>query len=174
MSKRSLRSRTRRSVEWTPSSESLAEQNMTAVRELVTAKEAVAPKKLVTHRQPIERGRGRGRGRDRGRGRTPDRVATLELNPRPKTPTARKAKSVQMTVDRQLSHQGSSSGVHPKNQGFVTKKAFNDKLGKIEKALQTLLNRQGSEKFSSEEQKSTETVSPPQAVMGVVLGLHRL
>jgi len=62
MSKRSLRSRTRRSVEWTPSSESLAEQNMTAVREPVTAKEAVAPKKPVTRRQPIERGRGRGRG----------------------------------------------------------------------------------------------------------------
>jgi hypothetical protein len=71
-----------------------------------------------------------------------------------------------MQVDRQLSHQGSSSRVHPKDQGFVTEKAFNDKLGKIEKALQTLLNRQGSEKSASEEQKSTETVSPPQAVMG--------
>ena len=45
-------------------------------------------------------------------------------------------------------------------------KAFNNKLGKFEKTLQTLLNRQGSEKSASKEQKSTETVSLPQAVMG--------
>ena len=62
MSERSLRSRTRRSVEWAPSFESLAEQNATAVGKPEPAKEAAAPKKPVARRQPTERGRGRGRG----------------------------------------------------------------------------------------------------------------
>ena len=57
------------------------------------------------------------------------------------------------------------AGGHAENQGFVTEKTFNNKLGKIEKALQTQLNRQ--KKSTLRDKEDTEMCSLPKTVLGV-------
>ena len=47
-----------------------------------------------------------------------------------------------MPVERTVSRLESSVSARAENQGFVAKETFDDKMGKIKKALQTLLDKQ--------------------------------
>ena len=112
----------------------------------------VEPEVLVGQERQANRGRSvvrtRGRGRGRGRGRFPQRAATQAP---PKNPirrrgrTARRARSVEVHRERSMSRLESTASAPPKQQVFVTREAFDDKLGRIESAFKTLMSKQDSE-----------------------------
>ncbi|KAJ9568510.1 hypothetical protein OSB04_004476 [Centaurea solstitialis] len=107
--------------------------------------EVIEPQRRTAGRpQAAGRGRGTGRGRGRGRGRAIQQVVTLEPENRQRVPIVRQAKSVADAVEKSEASMKSSTSVQVICQGFVTKEAFDDKMERIEKALQTLLK--GKEK----------------------------
>ena len=112
-------------------------------------------------------GRARGRGRGRGRGRVSPSAATqtpLENPRRARGRTGRRAKSVERQEERSVSRHDSSGSAHVEGQGFVTQEAFNDKMGKIETALNNLLEMQ--EKSMARSKSGTELTGPIPTVVG--------
>ena len=112
----------------------------------------VTPEGPVGRERMTNRGRGggrtRGRGRGRGRGRIPQRAATQAppANPtRSRDRPARRARSVEVHREHYISRLESTTSSPPEKQDFVTREAFDDKLGRIESDLKTLMAKQDSE-----------------------------
>ena len=87
-----------------------------------------------------------------------------EVGPRVREPPKRRTRSVEHLVEQFGSRLDSSASVHTEGQSFVTKEAFDDKLGKIEKTLQKLLEKQ--DKSAPEGKSSSERSSPPETIEG--------
>ena len=131
--------------------------------------QVVALEGLVGHERTTNRGRGggrtRGRGHGRGRGRIPQRAATQAppANPtRSRGRPTRRASSVKVHRERSMSRLESTASAPPEQQAFVTREAFDDKLGRIESALKTLLAKQDSEHQSK---SGGEHSSPPETMV---------
>ncbi|KAJ9546488.1 hypothetical protein OSB04_019031 [Centaurea solstitialis] len=108
------------------------------VKEVVVPRKKAAPKRNAAPRPPAVRGRGPGRGRGRGR-------------------------SVAIPAARSETRVEGLASVQVEGQGFVTKEAFDDKMGRIKKALQTLLVEQ---KKATRGSKSGSAMSIPDETVG--------
>ncbi|KAJ9553825.1 hypothetical protein OSB04_017870 [Centaurea solstitialis] len=101
------------------------------------------------------------RGKGRGRGRPRKAATTVEGTRRP-TRGNRRAQSERPPVEPEPSHQESSAS---QPAAFVTHEAFQTEMGKIQDALQTLLNQQEKSRSDGGREDSGMT-SPPATVIG--------
>ncbi|KAJ9551909.1 hypothetical protein OSB04_015954 [Centaurea solstitialis] len=107
------------------------------------------------------RGRAGGRGKGRGRGGARKAATVVEGTRRP-TRGNRRAQSERPPVEPEPSHQESSAS---QPATFVTHEAFQTEMGKIQDALQTLLNQQEKSRSDGDREDSGMT-SPPATVIG--------
>ena len=130
----------------------------------------VAPEGQEGQERPANRGgsggRTRGRSRGRGRGRIPRRAATQapSANPtRTRGRLARRARSVEVHRERSVSRLESTASAPPEQQAFVTREVLDDKLGTIEAALKTLMEKQDAEPRNK---SGGEQSGPPETIVG--------
>ncbi|KAJ9541866.1 hypothetical protein OSB04_028372 [Centaurea solstitialis] len=108
------------------------------------------------------RGRAGGRGKGRGKGGARKAATVVNEGTRRQTRGNRRAQSERPPVAPEPSHQESSAS---QPAAFVTHEAFQTEMGKIQDALQTLLNQQEKSKSDGGREDSGMT-SPPATVVG--------
>ncbi|KAJ9556411.1 hypothetical protein OSB04_011025 [Centaurea solstitialis] len=108
------------------------------------------------------RGRAGGRGKGRGKGGARKAATVVNEGTRRQTRGNRRAQSERPPVAPEPSHQESSAS---QPAAFVTHEAFQTEMGKIQDALQTLLNQQEKSKSEGGREDSGMT-SPPATVVG--------
>ncbi|KAJ9547266.1 hypothetical protein OSB04_019809 [Centaurea solstitialis] len=108
------------------------------------------------------RGRASGRGKGRGKGGARKAATVVNEGTRRQTRGNRRAQSERPPVAPEPSHQESSAS---QPAAFVTHEAFQTEMGKIQDALQTLLNQQEKSKSDGGREDSGMT-SPPATVVG--------
>ncbi|KAJ9548914.1 hypothetical protein OSB04_021457 [Centaurea solstitialis] len=102
------------------------------------------------------------RGKGRGKGRPRKAATVVNEGTRRQTRGNRRAQSERPPVAPEPSHQESSAS---QPAAFVTHEAFQTEMGKIQDALQTLLNQQEKSKSDGGREDSGMT-SPPATVIG--------
>ncbi|KAJ9536005.1 hypothetical protein OSB04_un000833 [Centaurea solstitialis] len=108
------------------------------------------------------RGKASGRVKGRGKGRASRAATVADVGTRRQTRGNRRVQSEGPRVELEPSHQESSAS---QPTAFVTREAFRTKMGKIQEALQTLLNQQEKSKSDGGREDSGMT-SPPATVVG--------
>ncbi|KAJ9566079.1 hypothetical protein OSB04_002045 [Centaurea solstitialis] len=96
-----------------------------------------------------------------------EEVVVPQKKAQPKTPVARKGKNMAIPAEQSEARVDSSTSIQVEGQGFVTKESFDDKMGRIEKALQTFLVEQKKEtrgsKSGLERSKLDEAIGDDQS-----------
>ncbi|KAJ9544625.1 hypothetical protein OSB04_024332 [Centaurea solstitialis] len=108
------------------------------------------------------RGMASGRGKGRGKGRPRKAATVVDEGPRRQNRGNRRVQSEGPHIEPEPSHQESSAS---QPEAFVTHEAFQTEMGKIQDALQTLLNQQEKSKSDGGREDSGMT-SPPATVVG--------
>ncbi|KAJ9556932.1 hypothetical protein OSB04_011546 [Centaurea solstitialis] len=111
---------------------------------------------------PPVRGNAGGRGKGRGKGRPRKAATVVNEGARRQTRGNRRVQSEEPHIEPKLSHQESSAS---QTAAFVTHEAFQAEMGKIQDALQTLLNQQEKSKSDGGREDSGMT-SPPVTMVG--------
>ncbi|KAJ9535560.1 hypothetical protein OSB04_un001305 [Centaurea solstitialis] len=124
--------------------------------------EDVTVEPTVQLRPTAVRGRTGSQGRGRGRGRASRAATEGGVRNQSRARGGRRAQSERPPVIPEPSQQESSAS---QPTAFVTKEAFQTEMGKIQDALQTLLNQQEKSKSDGGREES-EMNSPPATVIG--------